>query len=214
MSQQINLLNPAFVKQRKHFLLPAMLQNLGLIVVGALAFSGYAAYQVDRLEKQVKEDAGRYDAEQARLVRLAGEFSPQQATQALQQEVRQLEKRASDQAELIGMIKSGAIGNTAGYSVYMRAFARQVVQGLWLTAFRVTGDGTQIRLDGAVVDPGLLPEYIQRLNKESIMRGKAFAMLQMRQPKAAGTEGGAGRGELPRYVEFTLRSGSESEGVK
>ncbi len=204
MSQQINLLNPAFVRRRKHFSLPTMLQGLGLVAAGSLAFYGYAVYQVDQLEKQTKESIKRHEAEQNRLARYAAEFSPQQAALALQNEVRGLEKQIADQAELIEIIKSGAVGNTTGYSEYMRAFSRQVAEGLWLTGFRITGDGSQISLSGAVLDPELLPAYIQRLNRESVMRGRTFATLQMRQPKAEG------QGAAPRYVEFTLHSDGEA----
>ncbi|MDD5384996.1 MAG: fimbrial assembly protein [Gallionella sp.] len=211
MSQQINLFNPAFLKQRKHFLLPTMLQALGMIVAGSLFFYGYAIYQVEQMGKQSEESGKRYKAEQARLARYAAEFSPQQA-QALQDEVRRQEKRAADQAELIEIIKSGAVGNTTGYSEYMRAFSRQVAQGLWLTGFKVTGDAAQISLSGAVINPELLPAYIQRLSKESVMRGKTFATLQMRQPKVDARQGiDASQGATPRYVEFTLHSGSDSE---
>lgn len=215
MSQQINLFNPAFVKQRKHFLLPTMLQGLGLIVAGSLLFYGYAVYQVDQLGKQSEESAKRYKTEQARLARYAAEFSPQQANQALQDEVRWLEKRVADQAELIELIKSGAVGNTTGYSEYMRAFSRQVAQGLWLTGFKVTGDAAQISLSGAVLNPELLPAYIQRLSKENIMRGKTFSTLQMRQPKVGASQGvDASQGTTLRYVEFTLHSGPDSEAKK
>lgn len=209
MSQQINLFNPVFLKQRKYFSLPAMLQALGMIAVGTLFFYGYAVYQVDRLGKQSEESAKRYKAEQARRDRYAAEFSPQQANQALQEEVRQMEKRVADQAELIEIIKSGAVGNTTGYSEYMRAFSRQAAPGLWLTGFRITGDAAQISLSGAVVTPELLPAYIQRLSTEEIMRGKTFSTLQMRQPKVEESQGAA-----QRYVEFTLYSGADSEARK
>jgi len=209
MSQQINLFNPIFMKRRKYFSLLAMLQALGMIIAGSLFFYGYAIDQVGQLKKQSEESNKRYNAEEARLIRLTAEFSPQQADQALQNEVRQLEKQLADQAELIGVIKSGAVGNTTGYSEYMRAFSRQVVQGLWLTGFRVVGDATQISLSGAVLSPELLPAYIQRLSKEDIMQGKTFATLQMQQPKVA-----ADQGNNARYVEFTLHSSLVSEARK
>lgn len=217
MSQQINLFNPAFVKQRKHFSLPIMLHGLGLIVAGSLIFYGYAIYQVDQLGNQAEQSGKRYKAEQARMTRYAAEFSPQQANQALQDEVRRLEKLVADQAELVKIIKSGAVGNTTGYSEYMRAFSRQVTQGLWLTGFKVTGDAAQISLSGAVLNPGLLPAYIQRLGKEGIMRGKTFATLQMRQPKVGASQGidaSQGVDANLRYVEFTLHSGPDGEARK
>lgn len=211
MSQQINLFNPIFMKQRKYFSLLAMLQALGMIIAGALFFYGYAIYQVGQLGKQVRESTAHYNAEQARLARFSAEFSPQQAGQLLQDEVQRLEKQVSEQSDLIETLKSGAVGNTTGYSEYMRAFARQVVPGLWLTGFTVIGDAAQIRLNGRVVSPELLPVYIQRLGKERVMQGKTFAALQMQQPKA---DDGADVAGAPRYVEFVLNSSPDSEARK
>ena len=133
MSQQINLFNPIFMKQRKYFTLLTMVQALGLIIVGSLFLYGYAAYQVAQLKRQSEESAKRFSAEQARFALYVADFSPQRANQQLQDEVQKLEKEVVEQTELIDTLKSGSVGNTTGYSQYMRAFSRQVVQGLWLT---------------------------------------------------------------------------------
>jgi hypothetical protein len=161
---------------------------------------GYAGYQVGLLEHQVEENTRRFNAEQLRLGGLAAEFSPQRSNEKLQEEVRQLERQVGEQAELLGVLESGALGNSAGYSGYMRAFSRQAVQGLWLTGFSVSGGGAQLSLSGGVTHPDLLPEYIQRLRREEVMQGKTFAALQMQQAKAKE------QGAAPRYVEFELRS--------
>ena len=216
MSQQINLFNPIFMKQRKYFSLLAMLQALGLIIAGALVFYGYALYQVGQLDRQAVENTKRYEAEQSRLARYVIEFSPQKANQLLRDTVQSLEKQATEQDELVATLKSGVLGNTTGYSEYMRAFARQAVQGLWLTGFKVTGDAAHISLSGGVVDPELLPAYIQRLGKESVMRGKTFSTLKMQQSKV---DEGAATGKTPasaarRYIEFTMYSSPDSEAKK
>ncbi|MDO8311372.1 MAG: fimbrial assembly protein, partial [Sideroxyarcus sp.] len=197
MSQQINLFNPIFLKQKKYFSVVTMLQALGLIVLGSIVFFGYAWYQVDQLAKQTQEMTKRYESEQKRLVNYANEFSPQRSSQLLNEELTALEAQAATQNNLLGTLKSGAIGNTQGYSEYLRAFARQSVSGLWLTGFDINGDGTQMSLQGAVTNPQLLPAYIQRMNKESVMRGKSFSALQMKQPKAAD-----GKTAVRGYVEF------------
>ena len=213
MSQQINLFNPIFMKQRKYFSLLTMVQALGLIIAGSLVFYGYAVYQVNQLSRQLEENTKRYKAEQARLASSVAEFSPQQANQLLQDEVQRLEKQAAEQIEIIEALKSGAVGNTAGYSEYMRAFSRQVVQGLWLTGFKVTGDASQISLSGGVVNPELLPEYIQRLGRERIMQGKTFSSLKMEQTKV-GEPAGTSQTPTPtaqHYIQFTMYSSPESE---
>ena len=200
MSQQINLFNPIFMKQKKYFSVLTMLQALGLIVLGSAVFYGYAVYQVAQLSRQADEMSKRYAAEQARLVNISNEFSLQRSAQALADELKQLEAQAKSQEFVLTTLKNGVIGNTEGYSEYMRAFARQSINGLWITAFDIVGDGAQMSLSGAVVNPQLVPSYIQRLGREKIMHGKTFSTLQMQQPKDDG-----GRA-VPRYVEFNLRS--------
>jgi hypothetical protein len=208
MSQQINLFNPIFLKQKKYFSVVTMLQALSLIVLGSAVFYAYAVYQVAQLSRQSEETTKRYAAEQARLVNFSNEFSLQRSGQMLEDELKQVEAQAKSQDAVLTTLKSGIIGNTEGYSEYMRAFARQSVNGLWLTAFDITGDGAQMSLSGAVVNPQLVPSYIQRLGKEKIMRGKTFSTLQMQQPKKDGDR------LVPRYVEFNLRSIALSEDTK
>lgn len=213
MSQQINLFNPIFLKQRKYFSLLTMLQALGLIVLGSLFLYAYALYQVGQLKTQSEESIKRFSAEQARLARYSAEFSPQQANQALQTEVQRLEKELVEQTRMVDTLKSGSVGNTTGYSQYMSAFSRQVVQGLWLTGFKVTGDAAQISLSGGVLNPELLPIYIQRLGSEKAMQGKSFSTLQMQQPKAESGKDNK-TAAAAHYVEFTMYSTSEAEAKK
>jgi len=200
MSQQINLFNPIFLKQKKYFSVVTMLQALLLIMLGSVLFYGYAWYQVRELAMQTQEMTKRYEAEQKRLVNYANEFSPQRAKQVLDDEMKALDAQANMQDTLLNTLKSGAIGNTQGYSEYLRAFARQSVRGLWLTGFSINGDGAQMSLQGAVTNPQLLPAYIQRMNREPVMRGKSFAALQMKQPAPVNNQPATG------YVEFILQS--------
>ena len=209
MSQQINLFNPIFLKQKKYFSVVTMLQALVLILLGSVLVYGYAQYEVQQLQEQSAEATRRFEDAQNRLTRYAAEYSPQQANLLLQEQLKKTEADLAAQQELINTLKSGAIGNTQGYSPYMRAFARQVVPGLWLTAFSITGDGAQMSLSGGVLNPGLLPEYIRRLDREEIMYGKTFASLQMWQPKAEGEQP-----PVSRYVEFTLQSVETGEAPK
>ncbi len=205
MSQQINLFNPIFMKQQKQFSLLAMVQALVLIVACALLFYGYAAYQVTKLSAQAEESTRLFNAEQVRQVAI---LEPGQQDVLLQNEVQQMEQKLAEQSDLVESFKSGVMGNDTGYSEYMRAFARQAVQGLWLTGFTLNSD-EQISLAGGVVNPELLPVYIQRLGREKIMSGKKFTDLQMYQPRADAIQ--ADPASKVRYVEFSLYSSSDDE---
>lgn len=200
MSQQINLFNPIFLKQKKYFSVYTMLQALGLIALGSAAFYGYAVFQVVQLSKQADEMSKRYAVEQQRLVNFSNDLALQRSGKMREDELKQLEVQAKLQDEVLNLLKDGALGNTDGYSEYMRAFARQSINGLWLTGFDIVGDGSQMSLSGAVVSPQLVPSYIRRLGREKVMRGKTFSTLQMQQPKSDGDR------PVPRYVEFSLRT--------
>lgn len=212
MSHQVNLLNPLLKKQRDFLSLRNMLQALGFIIVGSLLFYGYAFYVAKELTRQYDENVQRYNSEQANLARFAQEFSPQRSNEVLQAEVSRLEKELETQKELGDALTSSAGGGTPVFSEYMRAFSRQIVQGLWLTGFTVTGDGSGISLSGRALDPELLPIYIQRLSKEQIMQGKTFSTLEIK--AGAGEGAGAVPASGPRYVEFKLHSTPGSEAKK
>jgi hypothetical protein len=109
----------------------------------------------------------------------------------------------------VDTLRSGAVGNTTGYSEYLRAFSRQVVPGLWLTGFKLTGDAAQISLRGGAVNPELVPVYIQKLGNESVMQGKTFATLQIQQPKVDAKSDA--KSAPAHYVEFTLHSTPDNE---
>jgi hypothetical protein len=195
VSQQINLFNPIFLNPRKLFSLVTMLQMLGLIMLGSGLVYGYAWYQVKSLTAQIHETSKRNDDQQAKLSQYMAELSPQKFSQLLEDELKSTEAKLTAQNELIASLKSAGVGNTTGYSEYMRAFARQAVSGLWLTSFDIIGDGAQMSISGAVLSPELLGAYIRRLDQEPVMRGKSFASLQMQ--RGANEE---------RYVAFTLQS--------
>lgn len=202
MSQQINLFNPVFMKQRKYFSAVTMLQGLVLIALGSALFYGYAGFQIKSLTDESTKAKQLYVAEQARLERYKSDFSPEESSKLLDSDLKLTEKKLAIQLDLISRLKGGAIGNTTGYSGYMRAFARQAVTGLWLSDFEIVGDGARISLSGSVLSPDLLPAYIRRLNQEPAMRGKSFAALQMRM-----------RNDNSGAVEFALQS-SETGGAE
>lgn len=197
MSQQINLLNPAFRKQKSHFTLLTMLQGLALIMAGSLLMYAYAVYQVSVMEKLSAESNKRLVMEQARLATHSAGYSPAQANQLLENELQQLEKKSDEATDLLEALRSGTVGNTTGFSEYMRALSRQVVPGLWLTNFKMTGNA--ISLSGGVIAPELVPNYIQKLGRETAMQGKNFSNLEIKASKDT------------KYLEFTLYSTHDEE---
>ncbi len=206
MGQQINLFNKIPHKQKSAFSVEGMLRGQGVILACALLFYAYTAYQTMSLKQQLEAGNASIAAEQARLDGMAADFSRQRSGLTLEQELKNTEAEVAAQREIINALKSGVIGNTKGYSEYMQAFARQVINGLWLTGFSIEGDAKQMSLSGAVLSPDLVPGYILRLNHEKVMRGKTFTSLHMQLPKVE-----SDKPARTQYIEFNLQSAAASE---
>lgn len=204
MSQQINLFNPAFAKQSKLLSTQAVWQGLGIAALGVAAFYAYAAYQASALTQQADASTKQLAVVQAKLASQTADMSSQKTNQLIEDEIKKVDAQVAVQQNMLGTLQGGGLGNTTGFSEYMRAFARQSVNGLWLTGFNITGNAAQFSLQGAVLNAESVPAYIRRLSQEPVMRGKSFSLLHIEQGKVVAQ--GNSAVASPRYLEFSLQS--------
>ncbi len=203
MSQQINLYNPLLLKQKKIFSAKTMAQALGLIALGLVAVYGYARFQVASLQTETERAATRLEAVQARLTRVSQQFGPRQKSAELEANIKRAEAELQALGEVQAVLKQGGAVSANGFSPYLKALARQMVEGVWLTGIEVSG--SEMMIGGRTLRAGAVPEYIQRLSHESVMQGRKFAMLEMHKPTAPTAKDGK-PGAVPPYIEFTLQS--------
>lgn len=207
MSQQINLFNPAFRKQREWFSASMLVQALAALALIMVGMYGYQYRQVMLLDQQIKTGATSLAQEQARLVKVVAEHAPRQKDAALEKRAAEIEQQIKGEEAVLEVLQSGSLGNTQGYSGYMRAFARQTVNGLWLTEFGIKGAGKEMFLGGRTLRPELVPAYIQRLNQEAATQGRDFAALEIQRPKVEPASKDRPL-KVPNYLEFRLHSGA------
>ena len=214
MAQQINLFNPVFLKQKKYFSAVTMLEALGLLLGGVLAFYGYALYESRSLARVAADTSRQLTAQGEQVASLTREFSPQGGRRLLQDEITSATARLKQRQELLAVLRTGGLGNTAGFARYLTALARQSIGGLWLTGFSISGDEVELVLSGRVLQPDLVPAYIRALNREEVMRGRRVSELRLtaREERETATAApGANPGIVAkppaaptRYVEFSL----------
>ena len=221
MPQQINLFNPVFLKQKKYFSAVTMLQSLGLVVAGVFAFYGYTLYAT-RMQSRIAANSAQQLASQSQQVAaLAG----QGRNRLVQDELAQAQARLKQREQALGLLRTGGLGNTAGFARYMTALAHEQVGGVWLTGFSISGDEAELHLSGRVLQADLVPAYLRALSREEVMRGRRIAELRLtaREERDSST---AAPGANPRptgdpakvaapnrYVEFNLialRSAAET----
>ncbi len=209
MSQQINLFNPIFLKQTRTFSAVAMLDTLAVLLVGVAVFYAYASIESLNLDRQSVETARLYNQARVRLAEASARYAPKKIDANLEAEVNNLQAQLNARKATLDNLGIGLLADGVSYAEYMRALARQSLAGLWLTGFRVGKGGAELEIIGRALQPDLVPSYIQRLNQERAMHGRAFASLSMTQqegaqPADASRPAGAPAGY--NYTEFRLGS--------
>ncbi len=212
MSQQINLFNPIFLKQKKYFSAVTMMQALGLLILGSIIVVVYAYLQASGLSQDLARSAVQLTEAQAQLARITAEYAPRQKSKTLEGEIQKAESEVKSLQTVFGILKKGEFGNTKGYSEYLRAFARQSFDGIWLTGLSIIGAGNELVIQGRTLKSEMVPVYITRLKGEPIMQGKSFASLEMQvqnqqQPDPAKKDALPGKQKAgPAYISFNLQS--------
>ena len=222
MSQQINLFNPIFLKQKKYFSAVTMVQGLGMILLGCLLLVAYAEFQLSLRTHEAAASSALLLKTQAQLITIKAQFAPHQSDPVLDKQIADTEADINAAQRVFDALQSGEFGDTKGYSVYFRDFSREIVEGLWLTDINIHGAGHDINLCGRTTNPELVPVFLNHLRREQDMQGKSFSSLEMRLTKpdaAPGADGADSSCASPKpaghtpYIEFTLQSSAE-EGSK
>ncbi|MDI1299661.1 PilN domain-containing protein [Methylotenera sp.] len=191
MSQQINLLNPSLIKQ-KDFLNPnTIVITLGVLLALMLGYYSYAQKQLSMLTAQRSQTAQELLAIQAALQQTTLLHTPHIANKALVDQIAQLEQKEAMQQHILQTVNLSSATPEKGYAALMRAFAKQSLDGLWLTSFSIDSTSEQLNISGRALQGELVPEYIARLGNEPALRGKLFSALNMNLPKATASTSAA-----------------------
>jgi hypothetical protein len=67
----------------------------------------------------------------------------------------------------------------------MRGFARQTVDGLWLTGFSIDETNKTMTVRGRSLEAEVLPSYMQKLGHEPVFAGKLFGGLRIKQAESS-----------------------------
>ena len=216
MSQNINLLGPAFRKQRQVLTLAAVVQCFGITLAAMLAYHVMLQHQVSGLAAELRAAEKVLGSQRNYVEKLKGKPAAAKPDARLEAEVGRLEGELKTARDAVETLQGGGLGNQNGFAEYLRAFSRQSLNGLWLTGFSIAGNG-ELEIRGRVLSPDLVPSYIQRLNREQVLAGRSFARLEMSRPKPEPAPSKdnkapvAAPAALPRYLDFSLATTTGTE---
>lgn len=181
MSQQINLINPALIKQKDFLTLVNMGVVYGVFVALMVGWWVYSQQQLKQLTRQKDDLVVAVQQTQERLTQQVAASAPRAPSLALQQQLALLETKQQVQAQMLTAIEQGRPQQDRGLANYMRGFARQTVDGLWLTGFSIDETNKTMTVRGRSLEAEVLPSYMQRLGQEPVFSGKLFGGLHVQQ---------------------------------
>ncbi len=218
MTHNINLYDASLRPRRDLLAATPALAMVGTAVVCMALTVGWARSAATRLAPIAEEGAAALQTRQAALQAAAESSAAKKPDPEVQNAVAEAQRTLLQRRAALQMLAASPVDSEGGFAARMEALARQSVDGLWLTGMTLRQD--DVVLKGRAMQPQLIPVYVQRLDREPSLQGRAFRALEVVRPldKAARAASAAAEGDgappappaRSVYVEFTL-SGSAIE---
>lgn len=184
----LNLFDPALQRQQD----PWTARNLGLGLAAAALlcalWGGWAHWRESAeaaalAELQPPLQAARNEAQQLRQ-----KIENYRPDTDLSAELESGRLRLQSRMEVLAILKKGMAPENGSPVEWLRGFARQIPNGLWLTGFNLNAESGALEIRGRTTEASLIPEYLRRLNAEPAFQGRTFAALNINSG-AAPTQG-------------------------
>lgn len=95
---------------------------------------------------------------------------------------------------------NGLAQKDAAFSEFLSAFTRVEQEGLWLKRIQIESGGSSLRIEGYVLKPKALPDYLQKLSKEPVFNGMDFKVFDLKRDEGV--------------MEFVVSSNVESSNIE
>ena len=203
MQQQINFYQAEFRSKTDIFGTATLLAVCGVSLLAMALAYGFAMYQFNSIERELKTVNAQ---EQAAIVRLEN-FQPASDTvsgdKSWSERLEDAKRSLRDQQLVLGMVRDSAWGDTLGFSRYLTSLARQHTDGLWLSYIRLSALGDNTQLEGQALRAELVPAYLQSLAEEEPFATQRFNQFQIDRPEE---QDGGGKQAPGDTVTFSMNS--------
>lgn len=202
MSQQINLYDPALLRQRDWLSLTNVVAALFLSLAAVAGLGLMGASKAATARSKLGELSPRVNAARDALAAASREAAGRVPDPALERQIERLRRQLAMRAEVSTILRKGMGPEATSFAEYLRALARQSGGGLWLTGFSVRADGSGMEIRGRMLEASALPDYIHRLGGEKAFQGQSFAILRVQ--SAAASASAPASAPVAAFTEFSL----------
>jgi len=198
ISQQVNLFQPIFRKERKLLSFKVLVQACAAVLALLVIVYGWTVQQTQQIEVGLAQLKERQPQLSVQLTEVSARLAEMKIDTAPQLALANLEQELSARQKVLAALTRVTNSYTHGVSNYLESFSRQAPKGVWLTGFTVRAGGEKLVIRGRSLQAALIPTFLQQLSRESVLSGTEFGLLQIQREKPS-----------MRFVDFTVYTGTE-----
>ncbi len=202
-TQQINLYLPELRPNREWLTAARLVTSVAAVIVVMMLISSWNYWQRSSLQQELAAAQTDLAAQTARTEQIERDAASRSSNEALLRDIETREVRLAQSQELLEFLRNTTLGNSTGYSEYVKDLSRASFDGIWLTEFLIAGGSDSVFLRGNALQTAMVPDYVGRLSgSQSSLQGRLFSRLQSNRVTVPAAEGG---GEMYEFVLETQR---------
>lgn len=198
ITQQVNLFQPIFRKERKLLSFQVLWQGCAAVLVVLMMMYGWGMQQTLRLKSELAQQEKQQQAFTQQLVDVSAKLAGMKTDTAPQLVLANLERELVARQKVVDALTRVRDTYTQGVSTYLESFSRQMPKGVWLTGFTVQAGGEGLIIRGSSLKPELVPTFLDRLSTENTLMGTQFGLLQIQRESPDAS-----------FVDFTVTTSTE-----
>jgi len=180
MEQQVNLHQPILGARKNLFSARAIGVALAVLTLSLGSLAAFAGWRNARLEHSLTALEQQQQAELALSEHAGAAIRPGRTLQELDADARTLTADIASRERALDVIRQGDAAQARGFAARLVALAHARMDGLWLRRIVLAEGAGQLALQGAAVDPHLVPEYLAALAREPALAGVDLDRLTLR----------------------------------
>lgn len=195
MEQQVNLYQPILGAEKHLFSARAIGISLVLLAVSLGAVDGFSVWRTARVEHALTVLEQQLSTQMAMNDQAGATMRPTASLAELETQAKRLSADIAARERALDLVRMGAASPTTGFAARLEALGRRQLDGVWLHSIVLGSGEGRLAMQGATVDPRLIPVYLAALAEEHALDGVRFDSLAIRRAKPD---------EAPAQLEFEI----------
>ena len=182
MRQEINFYQPEFRDEDPEFGAMTLIKASGAIVLAMLLAYAFAAQKITSIDNELSIVAQQEVAAMTRLEKIRPVINAVSGEQSWADRLEEATQSLEQKQLVLSLVQGSTLGDTLGFSRYLRSLARQDTDDLWLTRINLSASRDKNRLQGKALRAELVATYLQNLAEEPPFAAQRFYQFQIDGP--------------------------------